>query len=105
MTSEPQENNAKRIMKTLLRAVDEFNKESIPEQRLARSEGSSLYGGRGSLDSLGLVNLVVLAEQEIQREFGVTLVLADAKALSQKNSPFRTLRSLADHVANLLNAR
>ena len=54
-----------------------------------------LFGRNGLLDSLGLVSLVVAVEQAIEDRFGVALSLADEKALSQTQSPYRTIASLA----------
>lgn len=56
-----------------------------------------LFGEEGLLDSLGLVNLVVGLEQEIQDELGYTVALADEKALSARSSPFRDVGSLAEY--------
>jgi len=62
----------------------------------------SLFGLDGILDSLGLVTLVVAVEQAIEDEWGVSLSLADDKALSQRNSPYRTVGSLAEYAGRLL---
>lgn len=59
--------------------------------------------GRGAvLDSLGLVTLIVDLEQRIEDEFGASLTLANERAMSQVNSPFRSVGSLAEHVHGLL---
>lgn len=54
-----------------------------------------LFGEGGLLDSLALVSLVVAVEQAIAETFGKTVELADDKALSQKNSPYRSIATLA----------
>jgi acyl carrier protein len=61
--------------------------------------------GPGSLDSLGLVTLIVDLEQRFKDEYGVSLTLADDRALSQKNSPFRTLQSLTDYICLLIEEK
>lgn len=65
-------------------------------------ESISLIGPRSVLDSLGLVTLLVDLEQRLDDEHGLALTLADESALSQKSSPFRTVRSLADHICGLI---
>ena len=50
------------------------------------------------LDSLGVVQLIVEVEQRVEAQHGISLTLANDKAMSQKNSPFRTVGVLADHV-------
>ena len=52
------------------------------------SENSNLIGQDGLLDSLGLVNLILLVEERIADELGVSVTLADEKAMSQRSSPF-----------------
>lgn len=64
---------------------------------------TALFGDSGMLDSLALVALVVAVEQAIEDELGVSLSLADEKALSQKRSPYRTIGSLADYARGLIH--
>ena len=49
-----------------------------------------------------LVTLIVATEREIQEAFGLSLTLADERALSMKSSPFRSIQSLADYAADLM---
>jgi acyl carrier protein len=63
-----------------------------------------LYGKDGLLDSMALVSLVMSLEQEIAEKFGVEISLADDKALSQKNSPFRTIGSLVTYAVGEIEA-
>ena len=94
--------NIDRIFRALVRVVDQLNRELPPEQRLTRTPETVVFGRGGRLDSLGLVNFLVLAEQQLQDEFNVHLSLADERAMSQERSPFRTLTSMAEYVAKLL---
>jgi acyl carrier protein len=57
-----------------------------------------LFGPRGALDSLGLVSLLVLVEEKLADELGVSLTLADERAMAQESSPFRTVATLAAYV-------
>jgi acyl carrier protein len=61
-------------------------------------ESTYLIGPGSLLDSLGLVRLIVDLEQRLQDEYGISLTLADERAMSQKNSPFRTVQSLAGYI-------
>ena len=63
---------------------------------------SVIYGDNSPLDSLGLVSLIVAVEQTMEDEFGSTITLADEKAMSLENSPFRSVSSLADYIEKLL---
>jgi acyl carrier protein len=66
---------------------------------------TELFGAEGLLDSVGLVALVVAVEQRLADELGIDVSLADEKALSQRQSPYRTVSSLAAYAAGLVPAR
>lgn len=59
--------------------------------------GTALFGAEGFLDSMALVSLVVALEQGIEEKFGVSVTLADAHAMSQERSPYRTIQALAEY--------
>lgn len=56
-----------------------------------------LFGKDGTLDSMGLVTLIVAVEQAIEDRFGAIAGLADEKAMSQARSPYRSVATLADY--------
>lgn len=58
-----------------------------------------VFGTGGVLDSLGLVGFIGDLETRVAERFGVDIVLADERAMSRSRSPFRTVQSLADLVA------
>jgi D-alanine--poly(phosphoribitol) ligase subunit 2 len=43
---------------------------------------------------------VIAVEQAIEDEYEVSAGLADEKAMSQKNSPYRTVDALADYAVS-----
>ena len=90
-----------RIITCLYAAVDEVSR-TVTGPPLAKSPDTALFGGRSDLDSLGLINFVVAAEQAIERDFGTPIMLADDRALSQEPSPFRSIGALADYIEALL---
>ena len=90
------------ILRTIFQAVDDYNAGESENHRVDKSEAVVLLGTDGRLDSLGLVNLIVAVEQRLEEDFGVAVTLADEKAFSRKHSPFRTLGSLTDYVADVL---
>jgi acyl carrier protein len=57
-----------------------------------------LVGAEAVLDSLGVVQLIVEVEQRLEQAHQVSVTLANDKAMSQRNSPFRTVGVLSDHV-------
>ena len=94
-----------RLVSIITDVATELNQELKNLIRVELGENAPLYGREGSLDSLGLVNLVIAVEQAIEDELGVTVTLADEKALSQKSSPFRTIGSLAQYAESLIPGR
>jgi acyl carrier protein len=66
---------------------------------------TELFGAEGLLDSVGLVALVVAVEERLADDLGMDVSLADEKALSQRQSPYRTVSSLAAYAAGLVPAR
>ena len=93
------------IEKIVFSTIDALNQELNKEDRLKKSLETRLFGGNSNLDSLGLINLIVAVEQNIEDEFDVTITLADERAMSQENSPFRTVGSLADYIELLLEEK
>jgi len=90
-----------KIVKIILEEVGTLN-EYLPEsQQLELSPQAVLFGEEGSLDSLALVNLIVAVEERIEEDFDTTISLADERALSQTESPFRTISTLADYINSL----
>ncbi len=91
----------KGITQSLFNVIDEFNRTLPAEKRLEKALDTTLFGKNG-LDSIGLVNLIVAAEQRIEEDFGIPISLADERAMSQEKSPFRTVDTLANYIALLL---
>ena len=92
----------KKIEGLIIRTLQEV-KEVIDEQNLDSLDSSTkLFGGRGVLDSMGLVSLIIDLEERIEDEFGISLILADERAMSQEKSPFRTVSSLAKYIYGLV---
>ena len=65
---------------------------------------SSLYGNEGILDSMALVNLIADVEDAVSEQFGEAIALADEKAMSARNSPFLTVKTLAQAVLERIEA-
>jgi acyl carrier protein len=87
------------LITRIARGLEESDALPVPADLTAETP---LFGRDGFLDSLGLVTLVVAVEQAIEDELGVTLSLADEKALSLSRSPYRTVGRLAEYAQQLL---
>ena len=94
--------NFEDVLKVVLDSVAELNFQLDDSHQLEPSPETQLFGRGSKLDSLGLVNLIVLVEEKTADAFGKTVTIADEKAMSQKSSPFRTVQTLAEYLFSLL---
>jgi acyl carrier protein len=81
-----------------LREALEQSGAAVPEL----TEATVIVGKDAVVDSVGVVSLIVDVEQRLEMEHDVSVTLANDKAMSQKNSPFRTVGVLADHVCAVI---
>ena len=92
-----------RILEAVYRAVDELNKQLPKGVSVNKSPDAVLYGKTGKLESIDVVTLIMEVEDLIKAEFGTSFTIADDRAMSRENSPFLTVGTLSDYVAELLN--
>jgi len=79
-------------------AIAELNEELEYDTLREVGEDTPIYGGDEGIDSLSLVTLIVNLEERSESAFGRRLALADQKAMSMRNSPYRTAGALADFI-------
>lgn len=91
------------IVKIVQDAIGELNEQLPAGQKLSCSPQTPLYEAGGTVDSLGLLNLIMAVERRVSDELGKAISLADENALSNSQSPFRTVGSLIAHVQSLVN--
>lgn len=75
------------------------NRSRPVDRQLAVGLSAPLFGEDSSLDSLGLVALVIDVEDSL-RELGVHIDLSTAHAMSRRHSPFRTVDTLVDYIVS-----
>lgn len=93
---------SEKIVQIVFDVIDETNAELPTDRKIEKSKDAILFGKSGKLDSLGIVNFIVAVEDRVREEFGILITLADEQAMSQKNSPFRTVSSLSTYIAELM---
>lgn len=91
-----------KIFQLIFNSIDELNEQLLNDIQLQKSKETILFGENGQLDSLALVNLIVIIEQNIEDELNVSITIADEKAMSQKHSPFKTVETLMNYIQTLL---
>jgi len=93
-----------KILNLIIAQAEELNEQLEIIIPVELGADAPLFGGKtGVLSSISLVTLIVAVEQSIEDEFETSLILADEKAMSQKNSPFLTIGSLTNYIIMLLN--
>ena len=86
------------VLQTALKILDQLP----AEERKPFHPTSDLFGGSSPFDSLNLVTFIVELEQDLERNLGCSVTLADERAMSQPTNPFRTVSSLTDYIQFLL---
>jgi len=92
-----------KIKKIIVESLLDLNEELEHNELNIPTEETRLYGGRGLLDSLGLVSFITDLEERISDEFDKDIILANEKAMSQRTSPFRDVESLINYIQKLLD--
>lgn len=88
-------------VQAIFNAIEELNTQLKPELQVQLSEDAPIYGEGAPLDSLNLVNLIMLVEQHIMDLSGAELVLASEAAMSRKRSPYRSVSALAEYAVEV----
>ncbi len=83
------------------REVGELQELELPSDLTPHTQ---LFGQQGLFDSVGLVGLVVAVEEAIEDQYGLSVTLADQRAMSQERSPFRTVGSLSEYAVKLIES-
>jgi acyl carrier protein len=91
------------ILELIYQSIDEIN--YINQLQIEKKETTIIFGMESELDSLGLVNLIVSIESNVNEKFNKNFTLTDEKALSQKNSPFRSVSTLTEYIKTLLDEK
>ena len=90
------------ITKLVFDCINQYQEELDNKIDISEGEQTRLFGGNGQLDSLALVSLIVNIEEAIETELGVSLILADEKAMSRRTSPFSRISNLIDYIEELI---
>ena len=93
------------VNQILFAAIEEINEQLPPGRKLAADTSTLLFEAEGVLDSLTLVQLIVATEQKVQETLNIIITLADDRAMSQKNSPFKSVGSLASYIVLLIKEK
>ncbi|MGB0910360.1 MAG: hypothetical protein ACPGYT_08345 [Nitrospirales bacterium] len=94
----------KQVLELVTTALHDLNEELQYPSLEEVTEMTPIFGGDDSIDSLSLVQLLVGLEKNIATTFDCPIALADEKAMSWKNSPYRTVGALIDFILSKIDA-
>tara|TARA_Y100000591_G_C21777109_1_gene668946 strand:+ start:362 stop:634 length:273 start_codon:yes stop_codon:yes gene_type:complete len=87
-------------MNEIKKLIIQSLKENFPENYEEKlGDDTPIFGGKSSIDSLGLVTFLITLEQKIEDNLGKKITIADEKAISMKNSPFRDVNTLKNFIS------
>lgn len=90
----------KKIENTIIESCVNYFEDN--ELKVNVDANTTLFGENSELDSMGLVNIVVDVESRLLDE-GYEISLTSEKAMSRRNSPFRTITTLAEFIKEQMN--
>ena len=89
----------------IFHALESLNADLKPEDRIAVSLETPLFGADAGIDSLGFVSLIVDVETALVVDHGLSISLADDFAASRAQSPYSTVETLRDYILTLAEAQ
>jgi len=95
-------NDVRKVTGAVYRSIEAVNDLLPPEQALEADGDVVLLGKDARLDSMGFVNFIVALEQELERELGRGLDIADL--LNMQSEHGNPVSTVADMI-NLLSER
>lgn len=91
-----------KIEQVILQQIKSFNEILSSPVDISKGTDTVLFGSEGVLESIDFVSLILDIEEALTETFEVEVSLMNEKALSEKNSPFRTVGTLAAYVRTIM---
>jgi acyl carrier protein len=85
----------------VLNVLRELGQEEGKKELIEAKESTVLFGK--NFDSMGIVLLTIEIEEQIYDALDAHITLADERAMSQKTSPFRSVKTLVKYVELLVD--
>jgi len=91
-----------KILTLVLNAIEHLGQVESKEELLNPTDKLRLFGEGGVMDSIGIVMLITEIEERVEDDLGYSITLTDDRAMSQKTSPFRSVKTLVSYIETLL---
>ena len=85
-----------KLFKVLESVIKDLNDELEYDSLRNIQNETPIFSGEFSIDSISLAILIGDFEMSIREQLGLKVILADEKAMSRKNSPYKTVGTLLD---------
>ncbi len=92
-----------KIVDLVIKTVQEVGYDQENQALIEANKDTLLFGE--NLDSMGIVFLVADLESKISEKLNIDIILADDRAMSQKTSPFRSIKTLSEYSKILIEER
>ncbi len=93
--------NPESIRALINQAIESANELRSEDQHVSRDANATLFGPDGQLDSMSLVALLLdIEEAFLDRDIEISL--SDDRAMSESQSPFRSIKTLEAYISRLL---
>lgn len=89
------------IVQLILKAVLDFGEINDVRAASAIDENTVLFGEQGILDSISLLNVVTVIEEQLEERYGLSVDLTSSEAMSRGGNPLQSVGGLANYILGL----
>ena len=89
----------------IFNAIAALNAERADDAQIKVSPATPLFGTDSEIDSLEFVSVITDVETALNVDHGLSVPLADDRALSRPQSPYETVATLRDYVMEVIEDR
>ena len=93
-----------RITRIVYHVIDQLNEQYAEENQVAKTLETPLLDDAGCLDSVGVVNLMALVEEESEDEFGVRIPLTEDLE-TEGDNVLKTIGSFIEYVCRVVERK
>ncbi|HOJ04280.1 MAG TPA: hypothetical protein PK916_09780 [Bacteroidota bacterium] len=95
--------NHEGLLQIVYDSLDELSEMSDGKYSFEKYEEEAIFGKAGKLDSLDLVNLLVIIEERLENIYGISITIANERAISERHSPFANVIRLVEFISREVN--
>jgi acyl carrier protein len=91
------------IKQVVLQIFEQIVNENEKSYDVTIDENTPIMGSQSPFDSVDLVNFIVTLEQKLEDDFGISVILADDRAMGQTVSPYKSIGTITDYIELLIS--